>query len=74
MAEYFTHVCETAQRWDEIAYRYYGDATLMHFILAANSELLTPGPAPLILRAGTTVTVPVLVSPESPVPVPPWRA
>lgn len=73
MAEFFEHIARAGERWDEIAFNYYGNARLMHIILQANPDLLSPSPAPLQLRAGTRVIVPVLPEQTEAVPLPPWR-
>ncbi|KQI68002.1 hypothetical protein AN189_13120 [Loktanella sp. 3ANDIMAR09] len=71
---YFEHICEGGERWDTLAQQFYNDARKMHVILAANPQLISPGPTPLVLKKGMRVIVPVLQEEAAPVSVPPWRA
>ena len=73
---YFEHKTIDGDRWDLLAYRYYGDAAMQRVLLEANTHLfidplIVP---PLILSAGITLIVPVIddqVLDES--KLPPWK-
>jgi phage tail protein X len=71
VTDYVEHVTTEGERWDLIAYRYYGDAHLISPLAEANEHLaLLP-----MLDAGLTVLVPILdeaaaVATEE---LPPWK-
>lgn len=74
--DYLEHTTQHGERWDLIAYRYYGDAKLMHHILRANPDLVgDPNtPVPLILDPGITLRIPILEQAQlSAVNLPPWK-
>lgn len=76
MSDYLEHTTQPGERWDLLAYQYYGDAKLMHYILQANPELVgdQSGPVPLIFEPGTTLRIPVLEQAQiSTLPLPPWK-
>lgn len=74
--EYFDHVTRAGDRWDLIAFDYYGDAKLIKPLLKANRTLLdgSDGDAPLVFPKGVTVRVPViedeLIAESN---LPPWK-
>lgn len=75
-AEYFDHIAAPGDRWDLLAWTYYGDATMIRPILLANPDLVgdPTRPTPLILPAGTVVRVPVLDdSAIAQAQLPPWK-
>ena len=54
--EYIEHITMAGDRWDAIAYRYYGDAALISPLAEANDHLqLLP-----MLPAGLAVRVPLI--------------
>jgi len=71
MKEYHEHLTKEGERWDLIAYQYYGDATMYETIIAANPDVAI---AP-ILPSGIRLKVPVIdmkdviLSEE----LPPWK-
>lgn len=68
--EYIEHITNAGDRWDTIAYRYYGDATLLSPLAEANEHLqLVP-----ILPAGLPVRVPLIDDTEAldAQDLPPW--
>ncbi len=76
MSDYLLHTAKPGERWDLIAYRYYGDAKLMHHVLKANPDLVgdPSTPVPLILKPGTVLRIPVLEHAQiSSVQLPPWK-
>ncbi|SMX29165.1 Phage Tail Protein X [Pelagimonas phthalicica] len=74
---YLEHKTVAGDRWDMLAWKYYGDASKQTILLEANRELyLEPIRVPdLILAPGITLKVPVLeaeqVALES--DLPPWK-
>ncbi len=74
--EYFEHITKIGDRWDLLAYDYYGDATLIKPILKANPDLLSDPdtPVPMVFDNGVRIRIPVL--PESEIAagqLPPWK-
>ncbi len=64
------HITTDGERWDAIAWIYYGDATLYSFIIMANPSV-TIEPA---LAAGIQLFIPIIqVAKTSNAVVPPWR-
>lgn len=73
---YFEHVTESGDRWDLIAYDYYGDAKLIAPLLLANPGIVgdPDRPAPLVFEKGIRLRVPVLPEDEIAVnQLPPWK-
>jgi len=73
---YLEHITAPGERWDLIAYRYYGDAKLMHHILMANPDLVgaTDKSVPLVLEPGTALRIPVLEQSQiAATQLPPWK-
>lgn len=73
---YFEHETIAGDRWDLLAYRYYGDASKQTVLQDANKRLfLDPVTVPpLILPAGLTLIVPVLDADEvRDSDLPPWK-
>jgi len=68
--QFITHISAAGQRWDLLAWQYYGDATLYSPIIMAN-----PGvPIEPVFEAGLTIVIPVLqqsITPGS--DLPPWK-
>lgn len=74
MARYLEHICDHGERWDLIAYDYYGDAMLMHHLLKANPQITSRSPAPLVFAKGTKLRVPILSEAEIAAPqLPVWK-
>ena len=74
--EYFEHKARPGDRWDLIAYEYYGDATLLRPLLLANPKLVgrIEKPVPLVFERTTVIKVPVLPEEEiSAAQLPPWK-
>jgi phage tail protein X len=57
MSEYLTHTTLQGDRWDSLAYRYYGDALAYPVILQANP---TVDPTPGTLPGGLALRIPIL--------------
>lgn len=73
--EYFEHLTQLGERWDLIAWRYYGDATLIAPILRANPEFSDAGRAtPLVLPPNSRIRVPVIAEENvRKQQLPPWK-
>lgn len=70
--QYYEHITKEGDRWDLIAYQYYGDATMYEPIVRAN--FTTVGIKP-ILPSGIKLKVPV-IDVKNIIPseeLPPWK-
>lgn len=72
ITEVITHVTADGDRWDLLAWRYYGEATGYERIVAANPGVaLSP-----VLPSGLTLNIPVLEEPPATLAtaggLPPW--
>ncbi len=69
---YIEHITADGDRWDFLAWKYYGDPYAYEGIIRANPEI----PIIPILPAGIRLLIPVLDPPTTTVPVPdgmpPW--
>ncbi len=73
---FFEHKTIDGDRWDLLAYHYYGDQYKQGFILEANRSLfLNPVTLPpLVLSAGLTLKIPVIDADEAgQTDLPPWK-
>ena len=73
---HFEHVTIDGDRWDLLAYRYYGDVSKQSVLLDANRSLFIDPIVvpPLILPAGLSLVVPVLDAEEvDQNRLPPWK-
>ncbi len=67
--QYLTHVTRGTERWDLIAWRYYGDPTNFNPIIMANPAV----PIVPVLDAGIVLAIPVLAASETATTgLPPW--
>lgn len=67
---FITHITSVGERWDLIAWNYYGDATLYSPIIMANPNLAISS----VLPAGTQLSVPLLeVASVQTSNLPPWK-
>ena len=72
MSQYIIHVTKDGERWDSLAYRYYGNALLYEGIVRANPHV----PIKPILDAGITLRIPILERSDIETDkgdLPPWR-
>tara|TARA_R110000782_G_scaffold252478_1_gene340304 strand:- start:262 stop:483 length:222 start_codon:yes stop_codon:yes gene_type:complete len=72
MANFVEYVTKQGDRWDTIAFKAYGDASLINGIIEANTSIIISP----ILQAGTRVIVPILESGEVQIDselLPPWK-
>lgn len=69
-AQFITHLTTAGERWDLLAWRYYGNAMLYSPIIMAN-----PGvPIEPVFEAGVVIAVPILqVSATAVSDLPPWK-
>ncbi|WP_156443791.1 tail protein X [Burkholderia savannae] len=65
---FLTHITVESERWDQIAYRYYGDPLAYERIIAANPDVpITPQ-----LPSGIALSIPVVSDNEVTEDLPPW--
>lgn len=65
---YLTHITTEGERWDQLAYRYYGNALQYERIVVANPHVpLTP-----TLPGGLTLSIPVIEQQDLSEDLPPW--
>ncbi|MGH7247595.1 MAG: tail protein X [Pseudomonadota bacterium] len=70
-SQYIAHVTVAGERWDLLAWRYYGDATRFNPIIMANASV----PIEPVFAAGMVIEVPVLSARNSSgTDLPPWKA
>lgn len=71
MAEYIDYITKDGDRWDLIAYEFYGDATMYEPIIAANPFV----PIMPILPSGIPLQIPDIEDDEliSSEDLPPWK-
>lgn len=70
MTEYYSYVTKDNDRWDLIAYKYYGDATQYEPIIKANPQV----PISSNLPSGIKLKIPVIDNETSiKFTLPPWR-
>ena len=70
ITEVIEHITADGDRWDLLAWRHYGDATLYEGIIAANpAVMITP-----ILPSGIRLSIPVIEESETlSEDLPPWK-
>jgi phage tail protein X len=68
--QYITHITSEGERWDLLAWRYYGIPALYNPIIMANPQI----PIEPVFEAGLTVSIPIIQTPVTPSPdLPPWK-
>jgi phage tail protein X len=69
-AQFIMHVTRAGERWDLLAWRYYGDPTEYSPIIFANPSV----PIEPVFDAGMTIAVPILQQGASgAASLPPWK-
>lgn len=69
--QFIAHVTVSGERWDLLAWNYYGDATLYSPIIMANPAV----PIEPTFEAGLRIAIPLLqVSQSVTANLPPWKA
>lgn len=66
--QYLTHITQDGERWDQLAYRYYGAAHRYEPIMRANPQV----PLTRALAAGLSLRIPVLEAAPTTEDLPPW--
>ena len=69
LPEFITHITATGDRWDLLAWRFYGDPTQYSPIVMANASV----PVEPVFEAGISVAIPILDVARMPVNLPPWK-
>ena len=72
MGAFITHITTAGERWDLLAWQYYGDATLFGPIIQTNPQI----PIEAVFEAGLVIGVPLLmVNPavSNAADLPPWK-
>ena len=71
--QFISHITVAGERWDQLAWRYYGDATLFGPIIQSNPQI----PIESVFEAGLMIGIPILMVnqavPGTPTDLPPWR-
>jgi phage tail protein X len=68
--QYILHITRTGERWDLLAWRYYGDPTDYNPLIMANPSV----PIEPVFEAGISIAVPILAkSTLVTVDLPPWK-
>jgi phage tail protein X len=68
--QFIVHITRSGERWDLLAWEYYGDATLYSAIIMANPAI----PIDPVFEAGLIIGIPILqVSPIQRADLPPWK-
>ena len=68
--QFITHITQSGERWDLLAWEYYGDATLYSAIIMVNPTI----PIEPVFEAGLIIGIPILrVSPIQTADLPPWK-
>ena len=70
LMEFYEYITKDGDRWDLMAYEYYGDATLYEPIISANPNIpITP-----VLKSGLQISIPVInTTTNSTEDLPPWK-
>ncbi|HVA77882.1 MAG TPA: tail protein X [Candidatus Binataceae bacterium] len=69
--QYIAHLTRAGERWDLLAWSYYGDATRFNPIIMANPAV----PIEPVFEAGILIQVPVLSANNSATAdLPPWKS
>jgi phage tail protein X len=69
MTDYVTYVTKDGDRWDSIAYAYYGDAFGYEPIIAANPSV----PIRPTLTGGIKLLIPIRDAATTSASAPPWK-
>jgi phage tail protein X len=68
-SQFILHITSAGERWDLLAWQYYGDATLYSPIIMANPQV----PIEPVFEAGRQVWIPILsVQQGQTANLPPW--
>jgi phage tail protein X len=70
--QFITHVTTAGERWDTLAWNYYGDASLFGPIIQTNPTI----PVEPVFEAGLVIGIPILTVNQAvgvPTDIPPWK-
>lgn len=68
-SRFISHITTGGERWDLLAWRFYGDPTEYSPIIMANPSV----PIEAVFEAGVTIYIPILSSALAPTNLPPWK-
>jgi Phage Tail Protein X len=69
-SQFIKHITSNTERWDLLAWNYYGDPTLFGPIVMANPDV----PIEAVFEAGRTILIPVIQQPSTTAAnLPPWK-
>jgi len=69
-SQFITHITSEGERWDLLAWRYYGIPTLYSPIIMANSQIIIES----VFEAGLNINIPIIQTPDTPNrDLPPWK-
>lgn len=66
---YLTHITTEGERWDQLAWKYYGNALEYERIVAANPQV----PIAPTLLGGLRLSIPVIEETQIVEDLPPWK-
>lgn len=69
MNQYIEYITKEGDRWDLIAYDFYGDATMYEPIIVANPDV----PIYPVLPSGIKLKIPVIEIKDTIEELPPWK-
>jgi phage tail protein X len=72
MGAFIPHITTAGERWDTIAWQYYGDASLFGPIIRTNPQI----PIEAVFEAGLNIGVPLLIvdpAVQETADLPPWK-
>jgi phage tail protein X len=72
MTGFIPHITAAGERWDTVAWRYYGDATLLGPIIQTNPQI----PIEAVFEAGLLIGIPLLTTNpavQEAADLPPWK-
>lgn len=69
-SQFITHISAAGERWDLLAWRYYGDASFYSAIIMANPTVAIEP----VLGAGIVISVPIVERAQAAATdLPPWK-
>jgi phage tail protein X len=69
-SQFITHVTAAGERWDLLAWTFYGDPSLYSPIIMANPRI----PIESAFEAGLEIAIPIVrISPAQAINLPPWK-
>lgn len=69
-SQFITHITSAGERWDLLAWTFYGNPCLYSPIIAANPRI----PIEPVFEAGIEIAIPILqINPAQTIALPPWK-